>query len=261
MTEEDRFVATGPAVVGFEVGPYRQKDWLDLGAGVWGKLSGMVAVGGLDTINALMAVPNPDPNLSDNYKITRVPAAPGTGVNGLGDLIGVRGIGREGVRGEGDAVGVHGEGQEWGVRGEGPIGVFGRDRSISTKLHLQQAGVKGQSNDGFGVIGVSASNRAGVFGLAANIPNSSGHAIDTKAVPQICLPAIALDTDDVASELPRAGIAGDLVAVLPPGGGAPDSPRAPRAQLWFCVSTGSNDPSETGATWTMIQLGSTITVP
>jgi hypothetical protein len=288
MTDKDsRFVAEGgnDVVVGFETAPLTQDDWLTLGAGVWGRQCGLVAVGGLDTINALMAAPNPDPNISPNDKITRVPAVQGTGITGLGDLVGARGTGSigveglgkitgvngegitgvfgkgasEGVQGEGLKVGVRGQGGESGILGEGPIGVFGDARNALPASQDKGAGVKGQSDRGIGVLGVSRTNRAGVFGSEGSIHDISSHLITSMVVPQICLPAIALDTNDAGSKIPRAGIAGDLLAVMPLGEGPADSP--PQAQLWFCVSSGTNDPSGPGASWAPAQLGTTVTVP
>jgi hypothetical protein len=80
-----------------------------------------------------------------------------------------------------------------------------------------------------------------------------------EVAPQICLLAPQLDTAKVEDVLPRAGIAGDLLAVLPLGSRL-DRQGLP-AQLWFCVRTGSNEPALAGATWAPIQLGGTVVVP
>ena len=256
MSDTDTtFVATGghQVIVGFETAPFRQSDWLALGAGVWGRQCGVVGVGGLDTINALMAAPNPDPNVTANEKITRVPALQGTGVHGLGDLVGVLGDGEVAVMGRGK-TGVRGNGAEFGVHGEGPIGVFGDNRKAPAAAQAQGAGVSGQSDHGIGVLGVSRTNRAGVFSSGAGIADTSSHEIVSKVVPQICLPAILLDPGSVTAQLPRAGIAGDLLAVMP-------RERGSRAELWFCVSTGQDDLSSPGAIWAPVQLGTTFTVP
>ena len=255
MSNADKFVATGGdhVIVGFETAPVTQSEWLALGAGVWGRQCGVVGVGGLDTINALMAAPNPDPNVTANEKITRVPALQGTGVHGLGDLVGVLGDGEVAVMGRGK-TGVRGNGAEFGVHGEGPIGVFGDNRKAPAASQAQGAGVSGQSDHGIGVLGVSRTNRAGVFSSGAGIADTSSHEIVSKVVPQICLPAILLDPGSVTAQLPRAGIAGDLLAVMP-------RERGSTAALWFCVSTGQNDPSSPGATWAPVVLGTPVTVP
>src|SRR5438034_1815824 len=88
-------------------------------------------------------------------------------------------------------------------------GVLGRGRV---------AGVRGTSSDGCGLIGVSDSTRAGLFQtrLRHRPPQIADHGTrGNEVAPQVCLLAPQLDTAKVEDVLPRAGIAGDLLAVLP----------------------------------------------
>jgi hypothetical protein len=288
MAEEDTsFTAIGPTVVAFEAGPFSEGDWPAIGVGVFGSTCGVHGVGGSVLITAL----------GSQDDITRTPAPPGVGVNGLGESEDVRGKGPTGIHGVGDAIGVFGEGPLGvsglgvaagafeapgvsgigspgvrgpsgavgagvGVEGRGGIGVDGDGADTGVLGKGQVAGVRGNSSDGCGVIGASGSNRAGLFQtqLRHRPPQMADHVTRANEVaPQICLLAPQLDTTKVEDVLPRAGIAGDLLAVIPLGSrlhrqGLP-------AQLWFCVRTGSNEPGLAGATWAPIQLGGTVVVP
>jgi hypothetical protein len=288
MADEDSsYNAIGPTVVAFETGPFSVSDWPAIGVGVFGSTCGVHGVGGAALITAL----------GSQDDITRNPAPAGVGVNGLGESEGVRGKGPTGIHGLGDAVGVFGEGAVGvqglgvagaaleapgvsgigfpgvrgssaavgagiGVEGRGGIGIDGdgADTGVLGKGHV--AGVRGTSTDGCGIIGASGSNRAGLFQteLRHRPPQIADHRTrGNEVAPQICLLASQLDTAKVEDVLPRAGIAGDLLAVIPMGSRF-DRQGLP-AQLWFCVRTGSNDAGQGGATWAPIQLGPTVVVP
>jgi hypothetical protein len=288
MAKDDTsFNATGPTVVAFETAPLTESDWPAIGVGVFGSACGVHGVGGTTTINALGVLDD----------ITRNSAPAGVGVNGIGDNEGVRGKGATGVHGVGDGMGVFGEGPVGvhglgvaagaleapgvsglgapgvrgtsagvgtgvGVEGRGGMGVVGEGANTGVSGQGQAAGVRGTSADGCGVIGVSDSNRGGLFQtrLKHRPPQISDHGTrGNEVAPQICLLATELGTPNVQDVLPRAGIAGDLLAVVPRG--SRFDRQAVPAQLWFCTRTGSNDSGQLGAIWAPIQLGSPVVVP
>ena len=283
--DEKRYIAVnddGEAIVAFETAPFSVSDWFPIGVGVFGNLCGVHGVGGPAAIAALMAVPGPG---SGNDKITRSSVPPGgVGVSGIGVAAGVAGTGTFGVSGIGSGagstgvvgtgfVGVRGTGAgvgATGIIGTGPVaGVFGRGPTgvRGTAIDGDSAGVvdgnivsgvNGVSDQGFGVLGTSRTNRAGVFGQPGNIPRTANQTFSAAdPVPQVCLAPEKLRDRDVASQLPRAGVAGDLLAVSLP----PIEKERSRAQLWFCVSSGSNSPNDPGAVWAQVQFGPNMSVP
>jgi hypothetical protein len=274
---DESFNATGPTVVAFET---VSLDWEDVPA------FGVAVYGSQCAVNGVQIAETD--NTADPQRI----GPDGVGVHGLGHSEGVQGEGPVGVHGIGKdpgligtGVGVQGDGAGIGVQGEGPIGVRGKGGVIgvdgagntgvqgtgtlvgvegagSTGVHGKgDVGAHGEGRTGVhgrgdmtGVLGECRSNRAGVFHTGRDpLPLVQHSASDPSA--QILLAAVNVD-GLVQDSLPRAGLAGDLFAVI--GG---DQRQQRTAELWFCIRTGSNDPSQPGATWAQVQFATTVTVP
>jgi hypothetical protein len=182
----------------------------------------------------------------------------------MAELHGTGSIGVTGDATETGGIGVLGQGLEAesiGMRAKGKIGVIAVANSSGTFGVYAHCGPNGNA---CGVLGESQNNRAGVFHHRresstsnSGLPNLAEHvATAGKVAPHICLVAVELADSNVAAVLPRSGIAGDLLAVIPRRAGQLDE-----AQLWFCVRTGSNVAGTAGASWSQIRLGNPVDVP
>jgi hypothetical protein len=134
--------------------------------------------------------------------------------------------------------------------------------SISQQLSVQLAAGSSDSVSNTGVLGWSAVGRGGVFGSAQPVmdgvhpPENDRGSAQIRLLP---LPVSLFRTEIGQAEvgptpsLPRAGLAGDLIAVViqaPPGTLQPQT-----THLWFCIASGTRAEA---ATWAQVQLGNTI---
>lgn len=251
--EEKRYIAVnedGEAIVAFETRPDLDSDHFQFGVGVYGKICGVHGVGGPQAIKDLR---DGKPVLGMSHqmtdRITRPSFSNGVGVSGFGEL--------RGVHGQGYGTGVFGEGLKMyggGVRGNGWVGVDGsngdREFELEDGTIVKEppgVGVKGLSIHGIGVFGETFYNRGGVFGR----DNFSREPVQVwKMYPPVdgpVVPQISLIPEPFDGNLPKDGVAGDILVIMPYSDGLPG------AELWLCLR--SIDPSSgTGALWGKVQM-------
>src|SRR5262249_41601269 len=122
-----------------------------------------------------------------------------------------------------------------GVHGEGRLGVHG-------------------DGDTIGVLGTSKINRAGVFQTGRGAQPSLDRFVSEPSAQVMLVPVRVRGA--VPGHLPRVGQAGDLLAVV-----GTSRLQVPPTELWFCIRSGSDDPTQPGATWAKVQFETTLVVP
>ncbi|MFD7165182.1 hypothetical protein [Streptomyces violascens] len=154
------------------------------------------------------------------------------------------------VLGRATGIGVRGKGDDGGVRGESEnnFGVEGKS-SLAPGVRgesAQDAGVQGQGSPGVWGLGPGAAN-GGLFTSEAGaqlrlVPRESrSPGPSGPTTPS----AVLVDGRNPGPELPRNGRAGELTTLQDPSG---------TCTLWFCV----HDSGEAPARWAQILLGPTF---